>query len=136
VFSVIIFCSNIFALYHRIILCHNIIHHFASFVKGEEGKLLLHPQRRLIYEAKCVFAEGLWNKARQKKRYCISNGCPKQDEEGNNAVTSATVLVIQDLPQKGIFFMKHENKGRCFFAFDSKMVRTIISRYTKKYITR
>jgi hypothetical protein len=32
--------------------------------------------------------------------------------------------------------MKREKKGRCFFTFDSKMVRTIISRYRKKYITR
>jgi hypothetical protein len=33
------------------------------------------------------------------------------------------------------FFMKREKKGRCFFAYGSKMVRTKISRLTKKYIT-
>jgi hypothetical protein len=33
------------------------------------------------------------------------------------------------------FFMKREKKGRCFFACGSKMVRTKISRLTKKYIT-
>jgi hypothetical protein len=61
---------------------------------------------------------------------------PKQDEEGANAITSKVVFIIQDLRQKGFFFMKREKKGRCFFAFASKTVCTIISRYTKKYITR
>jgi hypothetical protein len=34
-----------------------------------------------------------------------------------------------------IFFVKHEKKGRCFFAEGSKMVCTQISCITKKYIT-
>jgi hypothetical protein len=33
------------------------------------------------------------------------------------------------------FFVKHEKKGRCFFANSSKMVRTKVSCITKKYIT-
>jgi hypothetical protein len=36
--------------------------------------------------------------------------------------------------KKGFFFMKHEKKERCFFAFGSKTVRMTISRYTNKYI--
>jgi hypothetical protein len=72
VFSIIIFritSSHHSASYHRIIL------HFAPFKKGEEGKLLLHPQMWLTYEAKCVFVKELCNKARQKKRYYISSSC-------------------------------------------------------------
>jgi hypothetical protein len=34
-----------------------------------------------------------------------------------------------------ILFVKHEKKGRCFFAEGSKMVCTQISCITKKYIT-
>jgi hypothetical protein len=34
-----------------------------------------------------------------------------------------------------LLFMKHEKKGRCFFACGSKTVRTKISCSTKKYIT-
>jgi hypothetical protein len=38
--------------------------------------------------------------------------------------------------ERGIsFFVKREKKGRCFFVSSSKMVRTKISRITKKYIT-
>jgi hypothetical protein len=59
----------------------------------------------------------------------------KQDE-GTNAITSGIVFVVQDLWQKGIFFMKREKKRRYFFAFGSKTVCTIISCYIKKYITR
>jgi hypothetical protein len=33
------------------------------------------------------------------------------------------------------FFMKREKKGRCFFAYGSKMARTNVSCLTKKYIT-
>jgi hypothetical protein len=33
------------------------------------------------------------------------------------------------------FFVKHEKKGRCFFANTSKTVRTKVSCITKKYIT-
>jgi hypothetical protein len=67
-FSIIIFAQTFFASYHRIILHHDITHHFASSIEGEEGKLLLHPQMRLIHEAKDVFVEKLWNKAKQRKR--------------------------------------------------------------------
>jgi hypothetical protein len=34
-----------------------------------------------------------------------------------------------------LFFVKHEKKGRYFFANSSKMVRTKVSCITKKYIT-
>jgi hypothetical protein len=54
---------------------------------------------------------------------------------GANTATSSMVFLMKDVRKKGIFFMKREKKGRCFFAFSSKIVRTIISRYTKKYIT-
>jgi hypothetical protein len=37
--------------------------------------------------------------------------------------------------KKGDFFLKHEKKGRCFFATDSKVVCTKVPRFTKKYIT-
>jgi hypothetical protein len=55
------FLSSFFTTYHRIIFAsyHRIIHHFASFKKGKEGKLLLHLQMWLIYEAKGFFVEEL-----------------------------------------------------------------------------
>jgi hypothetical protein len=90
-FSIIIFSQTSFASYHCIILHHSIMHHLASSIKGEEGKLLLHPQMRLIYEAKYVFAEKLWNKARQRDIVSLTVVL-KQDGEGANAVTSATVF--------------------------------------------
>jgi hypothetical protein len=34
-----------------------------------------------------------------------------------------------------LFFVKHEKKGRCFFANSSKTVCTKVSCITKKYIT-
>ena len=37
--------------------------------------------------------------------------------------------------KEGGFFLKHEKKGRCFFAIGSKTVCTKIPRITKKYIT-
>jgi hypothetical protein len=37
--------------------------------------------------------------------------------------------------KKGDFFLKHEKKGRCFFATGSKMVCTKVPRFTKEYIT-
>src|SRR5688572_28283351 len=37
--------------------------------------------------------------------------------------------------KEGGFFLKHERKGRCFFATGSKTVCTKVSRITKKYIT-
>jgi hypothetical protein len=44
--------------------------------------------------------------------------------------------IIQQLCyRRALFFMKHEKKGRCFFAKGSKMVCTQISCITKKYIT-
>jgi hypothetical protein len=134
-FSIIIFSQTFFASCHRIILHHNSIHHFVSSIKGEEGKLFLHPQIRLIYEIEYMLVEKLWNKARQGKDIESLTVVLKQDE-GTNAVTSGIIFVVQDLWQKGIFFMKREKKGRCFFAFGSKTVCTIISRYIKKYITR
>jgi hypothetical protein len=133
-FSMIIFAQTSFASYHRIILHHNIMHHFSSFIKGEEGKLLLHPIMRLIYEAKYMFAEKLWNKAGQRRRCHTFNGCPHIRQRGQCFYFGNGIL--QDLRQKRDFFMKREKKGRCFFAFGSKMVRMIISHYTKKYITR
>jgi hypothetical protein len=40
------------------------------------------------------------------------------------------------LHRRGIFFfVKHEKKGRCYFANGSKMVCTKVSCITKKYIT-
>jgi hypothetical protein len=45
---------------------------------------------------------------------------------------------LQILRQKrgvSFLFMKREKKGRCFFAYSSKIVRTKVSRSTKKYIT-
>jgi hypothetical protein len=36
--------------------------------------------------------------------------------------------------KRGFFFIKREKKGRCSFVYDSKMVRTKISRSTKEYI--
>jgi hypothetical protein len=36
--------------------------------------------------------------------------------------------------KKGIFFTKREKKGRCFFAFSSKTVHTINSRYIKNIV--
>jgi hypothetical protein len=37
--------------------------------------------------------------------------------------------------KKEDFFLKRENKGRCFFAVGSKTVSTKVSHITKKYIT-
>jgi hypothetical protein len=37
--------------------------------------------------------------------------------------------------KKEDFFLKHEKKGRCFFAAGSKTVCTKVSSITKKYIT-
>jgi hypothetical protein len=70
-----------------------------------------------------------------KRKDIVSLVVALKQDRGVNAVTLTTVFVMQDLWQKGIFLMMHEKKGRCFFAFGSKMVRTIISRCTKKYIT-
>jgi hypothetical protein len=42
---------------------------------------------------------------------------------------------ILALEKKGDFFLKRENKERCFFAAGSKMVCTKVSHITKKYIT-
>jgi hypothetical protein len=73
-FAIIIFTQNI--SYHRIILHHNIMHHFTSSKKREEGKLLLHLQMRLSCEAKYMFAEELWTKAGQRRErcFCLGNG--------------------------------------------------------------
>jgi hypothetical protein len=135
-FSIIIFAQTSFASYHRIILHHSIRHHFASSIKGE-GKLLLHPQMRLIYEAKYVFAEKLWSKARQRERYCISNGRPQtRRRKGQYCYFGNSIRYEFTRPSaKGIFFMKCEKKGKCF-RLRLKKVRTLISRYTNKYITR
>jgi hypothetical protein len=51
---------------------------------------------------------------------------------------TSTARIIQHtvaLARKGDFFLKHEKKGRCFFATDSKTVCMKVSRFTKKYIT-
>jgi hypothetical protein len=95
-----------FVSYHHIILHQNIMHHFASSIKREEGKLLLHPQMWLSYKAKYVFAEKLWTKAGQRKNVISSIVVIlKQDKEGANAFTSATVFFmnLQDLRQKRDF---------------------------------
>jgi hypothetical protein len=110
------------------------MHHFASSIKGEEGKFLLHPQTWLTYEAKYVFAEKLWNKAGKGKCH-IFNGCPQtRRRRGQRCYFDNSFCYEFTRPsaKKGIFFMKSEKKGRCFFAFGSKTVRTLISRYTKK----
>jgi hypothetical protein len=101
-FSIIIFAQTSFASYHRIILHHNIMHHFTSSIKGEEGKLLLHPQMRLIYEAKYVFAEKLWNKAWQRRRCHIFNDCP-QTRQRRGKLFYFGNGILQDLRQKRDF---------------------------------
>jgi hypothetical protein len=37
--------------------------------------------------------------------------------------------------KKGDFFLKHEKKGRCFFATGSETVCTKVPHFIKKYIT-
>jgi hypothetical protein len=44
------------------------------------------------------------------------------------------IFVSSDI-RRIFFFVKHEKKGRCFFANNSKMVRMKVSCITKKYIT-
>jgi hypothetical protein len=44
-------------------------------------------------------------------------------------------IIQQFCYRRALFFTKHENKGRCFFAKGSKMVCTQISCIAKKYIT-
>jgi hypothetical protein len=67
-YYIVIFTQTSFASYHRIILHHNIMHHFTSSIKSGEGKLLLHPQMRLSCEAKYVFVEKLWTKVGQREK--------------------------------------------------------------------
>jgi hypothetical protein len=56
-------------------------------------------------------------------------------------VPSADILYYMRLTfvnsgiRKIFFFVKHEKKGRCFFAKGSKMVRTKVSCIEKRYIT-
>ena len=45
------------------------------------------------------------------------------------------ILSIDSIMGEFLFFVKHEKKGRCFFANGSKTVHTKVSCITKKYIT-
>jgi hypothetical protein len=82
------------------------MHHFASSIKREEGKLLLHPQMRLSCKAKYMFAEKLWTKAGQREKYYIFNSCyPQARQRRGNSFTSATIFFmnLQYLRQKRDF---------------------------------
>jgi hypothetical protein len=73
---------------------------------------------------------------RRRKYYIFNSHRHQQDKEGANALTPVTDILWQHktFGWKGFFFMKREKKGRCFVAFGSKTVCTLISRYIKKIV--
>jgi hypothetical protein len=64
------------------------------------------------------------------KEYTIAQDMPSADIFSHRRL----IFVSSDI-RRIFFFVKHEKKGRYFFANSSKPVRTRVSCITKKYIT-
>jgi hypothetical protein len=58
-----------------------------------------------------------------------------QDMPSTDIFMHKRLIFVSNDIRRIFFFVKHEKKGRCFFANGSKMVRTKVSCITKKYIT-
>ena len=129
---------------HHTITSYCITSHHTSFASTEtvekEGKLLLQTYW-LTHRVKSIFGKELW-----KDVSTIQDLCLWQWYFYTRFMPSTMVFLCNIYGEtfkvasakKGdffFFFMKHEKKGRCFFACGSKMIHTKISRVTKKYIT-
>jgi hypothetical protein len=107
-------------LLHHIIASYCIAsHHSSSRIIRNSGK-----RREIAPSAMMANSWGLSSAKNYEKDISYARYTTKIFES-NNAASA----------ERGFFFMKREKKGRCFFAFGSKMVRTKVSRSTKKYIT-
>jgi hypothetical protein len=111
-----------FASYHHII-SHSIISY-----------IILHQQKAMEKE-NCSFENTCWI-----MKECVgTQNMPSADillhKKGIFVSNRGKIRTIESTERKSFFFVKHEKKGRYFFANSSKRVCMKVSCITKKYIT-
>jgi hypothetical protein len=98
----------------RVHFPYNIIHHFASLKRCGETK------------ERCSFKKV----GRIMKENTIAQDMPSAD-----IFSHKKLIFVSSDTRRIFFFVKHEKKGRCFFANISKTVCMKVPCITKKYIT-
>jgi hypothetical protein len=111
---------------HRIILHHDITSYIILH-RQEQWEFLLQLRQSLMKEYWRGMIHACDSTAIQSLRFRQCYSYAKSTARiKHHTVASA---------KKGDFFLKRENKGRCFFAAGSKTVCTKVPCFTKKYIT-
>ena len=111
-----VFNFDINIIMHHTIISYHIASHHTSFCISKKPW-----KRREIAPSK--------NICRITKECAIAQHIPSAD------ILNYTRPTFVNSGVRKTLFVKHEKKGRCFFAKGSKMVRTQISCVIKRYIT-
>jgi hypothetical protein len=125
-----VFTIGISIILHHTIISYRIASYHTSFLhqqkRREEGKLIL---RKYMsdHERMCCSTRYAFGRYILHRRGIFVSSITTQQTWHNTQY---------QIDRRGIFFfVKHEKKGRCFFASGSKTICTKVSCITKKYIT-